>query len=176
MLTSGASCEASGDRRITSQAECHAAQATLLELGQHLRLQRTTSQTAKPAGCYLTGAQGDLWYNEIEESPTPCKDLPDASCVCRTGKHCDIDEVVRQGLNRSNTLESREWIPVVVSDPDRSQSLTAAEYAVTNRSEWAQYRWVANKKDAKFVYDLGCTKSVSKLKLRNSCNDLYQNT
>lgn len=66
--------------------------------------------------------------------------------------------------------------PVIVSNPDDYDRYKKADNALNNEgSDW-ENRWMGKNgmENAKFVYDLGCTTSVSKLKLRNACNGLYK--
>ena len=78
LLTSGASCEASGFGSITSLAECQTAPQ---ELGISFTKRGTVDSPGAPSGCYHR-FDGDLWYNENEHSTAPC--TSSSRCVCKT--------------------------------------------------------------------------------------------
>ena len=71
---------ASGLGRITSLAEC---QIATQKLGLNVRNSGIVDANA-PSNCYYR-FDGDLWYNENEQSTAPC--TSSSQCVCKTGKY-----------------------------------------------------------------------------------------
>ena len=80
LVTSGASCKASGFGRITSLADCQTAPQ---ELGISVTPKGTVDSSFDPPGCYLK-FDGDLWYNVNGQSTAPCDSQ--SNCVCKSGK------------------------------------------------------------------------------------------
>ena len=89
LVTSGASCKASGFGRITSLADCQTAPQ---ELGLSFTPKGSGDKPNRPQGCYLRSG-GHLWYNTNGQSTAPCDSQ--SNCVCKSGKCYDFGLMIR---------------------------------------------------------------------------------